>query len=132
MESFLEILEERNVCPNEVSGQKKLYYDLLFSAKYVNGLSKILQGGMNLSAARNGFSAAPPDLDAQEKIKAEFHANILRFTELLKDFLKYTDEPTRREIQQKYLSLSQQSMVNLNSLIYDLSWLKKYYNSLRQ
>ena len=125
----------------ENSVNKKLYNDLQFSAKYVNGLAKILQSNISVSTSRNGFSSPikePGDKvsvsneEATEKIKKEFHSNIVKFTELLKEFLKNADEEIKKDFENKYLSLTQSSMLNLNSLIYDLSWVKKYNNSLRK
>ena len=125
----------------ENSINKKLFYDLQFAAKYVNGLSKILQNSISVSANRNGF--APPaeasaqagvsasDEEAKEKIKKEFHANILKFTELFKELIKTAGENIRKDLEMKYLSLTRESMLNLNTLVYDLSWLKSYYNSKR-
>lgn len=117
---------------SSIAGNEKLYNDLLFSAKYVNGLAKILQSSISVSSSRNGFSNSASDEEAKEKIKKEFHENIIRFTELLKELLKHADEGLRKELEKKYLSLTQESMLNLNTLIYDLSWLKKYNNSKRK
>ncbi len=119
----------------EIAGNfvnKKLYNDLQFSAKYVNGLAKILQSNISVSSSRNGFAVSASDEEAAEKIKKEFHANIVKFTELLREFLKNADEDVKKDFENKYLSLTRESMLNLNTLIYDLSWLKKYYNSLRK
>jgi len=116
----------------ENSANKNLFYDLLFSAKYVNGLAKILQSNVSVSSSRNGFAVSASDEEAKEKIKKEFHANIVKFTELFKEFLQNADDAVKKDFENKYLSLTQSSMLNLNSLIYDLSWLKKYYNSKRK
>ena len=119
-----------------LSGNVKIYYDLQFSAKYVNGLSKILQDNLSSGlpgdgSSRLGERAGISQEDAAEKIKNEFKTNILKFTELLKELLMHADKETRTEFEKKYLSLTKESMLNLNTLIYDLSWLKKYNNSRR-
>ena len=114
------------------SGNNKLYYNIQFFAKYVNGLSKILQDNISVSANREGFSVSPQsEEEAKEKIKNEFKTNILKFTELLKELLNNADKETKKELENKYLSLTRESMLNLNTLIYDLSWLKKFSNSKR-
>ncbi len=124
------------------SGNYKLYNDIQFFAKYVNGLSKILQDSISVSSNREGFSlpaerageagvSPQSEEEAKEKIKREFKTNILKFTELFKELLKHADKDIKREFENKYLSLTKESMLNLNTLIYDLSWLKKYNNSKR-
>jgi len=55
----------------------------------------------------------------------------MKFCDLLREMLKHADKEIKTELEQKYLSLTRESMLNLNSLIYDLSWLKSYYNSKR-
>ena len=114
------------------SGDEKLFYDLQFSAKYVNGLAKILQSNISVSQNMNGFSISASDEEAKEKIKKEFQQNIMKFCNLLREMLKYADKDIKAELEQKYLSLTRESMLNLNTLIYDLSWLKSYNNSKRQ
>lgn len=113
------------------SADEKLFYDLQFSAKYVNGLSHILQKNISISQNMNGFSVAAADDEAKEKISKEFKDNILKFCDLLRKVLKYADKETKNSLELKYLSLTRESMLNLNTLIYDLSWLKKYNNSKR-
>lgn len=115
----------------EASGKDKLFYDIQFTAKYLNGLTKILQSNVVLTPKpKIGEPAANPD-EARDKIMEEYKKNILKFSAYLKDLLAEADEQTRADIQERYLALNRTSMVNLTSLIYDLSWLKKYYNSKR-
>jgi hypothetical protein len=98
-----------------ISGKAKLYYDLQFSAKYVNGLSKILQDNLAGISIPNPKADEPAESkdEAAEKIKKEFKTNILRFTELLKDLLKHADDYTRKVFEEKYLALTRDSMLNL-------------------
>ena len=117
-----------------VSEKDKLFYDLQFTAKYLNGLGKILQSNAVLSTPKTpGNNGNPePDVDeARAKVMAEYKTNMMKFTNYLKDLLLEADETTRRDIEEKYLTLSRTAMVNLTTLIYDLSWLKRYYNSKR-
>lgn len=117
-----------------ISGKDKLFYDLQFSAKYLNGLGKILQSNVSLTTAKkpgtNG-EPAPTAEEAREKVMAEYKSNMMKFTNYLKDLLNNADEWSRKEIEEKYLALSRTAMVNLTTLIYDLSWLKRYFNSKR-
>ncbi len=116
------------------SGKDKLFYDIQFAAKYLNGLGRILQSNVALTTQKkpgsNGGEQPTAD-EAREKIMGEYKANMMKFTNYLKDLLLDADEADRKEIEEKYLSLSRTSMVNLTTLIYDLSWLKRYLNSKR-
>lgn len=116
------------------SGKDKLFYDIQFTAKYLNGLGKILQSNVAITTQKkpgeNG-EPSPTAEEAREKIMGEYKTNMVKFTNYLKDLLLDADETERKEIEEKYLALSRTSMVNLTTLIYDLSWLKRYYNSKR-
>jgi|SRR4030095_4497124 hypothetical protein len=112
-----------------ITGDGKLYYDLQFHAKYVNGLTKILQSNLSVSSNPSGFSVAPSNDEAKEKIRKEFQSSVVKFKELLKKLLENAEPDTKTELEKKYLSMTRESFLKLNSLIYDLSWLKKYYNS---
>lgn len=114
-----------------VSQKDKLFYDIQFSAKYLNGLTKILQSNVVLSPKPKSGEPAPDPEEAREKIMQEYKKNIIKFTQYLKDLLLESEESIRADMEERYLSLNRNSMINLTSLIYDLSWLKKYYNSKR-
>jgi hypothetical protein len=54
--------------------------------------------------------------------------NIEHFIDQLNIILKDFDEIDKSAITGKYLKYTRTSMINLTSLIYDLSWVKKYNN----
>lgn len=118
----------------EQSGKDKLFYDIQFAAKYLNGLGRILQSNVAITTQKkpgeNG-EESPSAEEARAKIMGEYKANMIKFTNYLKDLLLDADEADRKEFEDKFLSLSRTSMVNLTTLIYDLSWLKRYLNSKR-
>jgi len=118
----------------DISKQNKLFYDIQFAAKYLNGLGKILQGNIAISTDKNsnGSGKTPESFEVKEKIKEEFKKNMKKITDDLKKLIAYSDETFRAEFENKYLTLSRTSLQNLTTLIYDLSWLKKYNNSKRE
>lgn len=134
--SKIQNLEELSILIelSDTSGKDKLFYDIQFVSKYLNGLGKILKTGISLPAGKstngNEDSRVSPD-DAKEKIMTEYKSHMLKLTNYLNDLLIDADERVKSEITAKYLSLSRTSLVNLTTLVYDLSWLKKYYNSKR-
>ena len=116
----------------EKSQKDKLFYDIQFTAKYLNGLGRIMQAGA-IKTAKDETSETPQSPEeAKEKIMGEYRQNILRFTNYLKDLLLDADEQTKSGFEEKFLSLSRKSLISLTTLIYDLSWLKKFYNSMRK
>jgi hypothetical protein len=104
---------------------KKLFKDIIFTAKYLNGLGRVLQ--MSLTA--------PPEddnnvkLKSAEKVREEYKNNLNHFIKQLELYLLHSDEDFNKEFNNKFLSLNRTSMVNLTTLIYDLSWVKKFLNS---
>lgn len=118
----------------KTSGKETLFYDIQFTAKYLNGLGKILQSNVAITTQKktgtNG-EVPPTAEEAREKIMGEYKTNIIKFTNYLKDLLKDAEESDRRQMEEKYMALTRPSMMNLTTLIYDLSWLKRYLNSKR-
>jgi hypothetical protein len=108
-----------------ITKQEKLFEDIIFTAKYVNGLGKIIHGNVSATSATK-----PIDESALDKIKTEFKDNLQKLTTQIKSLLKTTNDSDKTEFEKKYLSLTQESLVNLTNLIYDLSWVKKYWNRM--
>jgi hypothetical protein len=118
----------------ERSKKDKLFYDIQFTAKYLNGLGKILQSNVSLASQKKpGSNGEPPQTaeEARKKVMAEYKTNMLKFTGYMKDILLNADADDRAMMEDKFLTLSRTALVNLTTLIYDLSWLKKFYNSKR-
>ena len=118
----------------EVSGKDKLFYDIQFAAKYLNGLGKILQSNVSLTPNKNtgGNGTPPPSAEeARAKIMEEYKNNMTKLTSYLSELLSDADSDIKKEIEEKFLSLTRTSLVNLTTLVYDLSWLKRYNNSRR-
>src|SRR4030095_1593373 len=113
----------------ESSEKDKLFYDIQFTAKYLNGLGKIMQSGTPPSK-KSSDNPQTPD-EAKEKILKEYRDNVLKFANYVKDLLLSADDETKSVFMDKFLGLTRTSMANLTGLIYDLSWLKKFNNSQR-
>jgi hypothetical protein len=61
----------------------------------------------------------------------EYKSNMIRLSNYLGDLLTDADDDVKTDFRAKYLSMNRTSLVNMTGLIYDLSWLKRYYNSKR-
>jgi hypothetical protein len=109
------------------SGREKLFGDTSFTAKYLNGLGKILHSA-NPAAGSDGKRI---DEDAKEKIRTEFKQAMMKFTLQLSEIIKDIPADDKKNFEDKYLAMNRTALVNLTTLIYDLSWVKKYLNSRR-
>jgi len=106
------------------------FYQMQFIAKYLNGLGKILESNIQFTG-RNTQASIDPE-QARKNIMQEYRENLILFTDLLRKLIRETDDEFRAEMEKNYLSLNTGSVANINSLIYDLSWMKKYYNSKKK
>ncbi len=110
---------------------KELFEDLLFTAKYLNGLGKIIQSN-RLASLKAGTEAARIDETAHEKIRNEFEQNLTKLNKQITDLISNLPADDITSFENKYLSLNRTSLVNLTTLIYDLSWVKTYSNAKKQ
>lgn len=108
---------------------KQLFKDLIFTAKYLNGLGKVMMNSMTgkIDAQFREEDKAVMESSA-EKIREEYQKNIELLISQINTLLLQTDKDDMLSFKDRYLSMTRSSMVNLTSLIYDLSWVKKYYN----
>ena len=106
------------------------FYQMQFIAKYLNGLGKILESNIQFTG-RNTQASIDPE-QARKNIMQEYRENLILFTDLLRKLIRETDDEFKAEMEKNYLSLNTGSVANINSLIYDLSWMKRYYNSKKK
>lgn len=101
--------------------KKSLLEDLSFSAKYSQGLLKIIQNRSN-------------DFEDEyfNKVKEEYTAVITKVRSLLEEIIENGSGFIKNIYKEKYLSMTHESLHNLNILIDDLSWLKMYLNDLKR
>ena len=90
---------------------------IAFTAKYLQGLFTIIQRGDKII-----------DQEIFKKYTAEYSENIEQLKNNLKTILSEGSEFYKKIFEEKYFSLTQSSISNLNNLCYDLSWLKMYLN----
>ena len=117
------------------SEKGKLFAEIIFSAKYLNGLEKILQGnivsGTAPNAALNGNKNKPLSNDAMDKIKGEYKGSLKKLIVDLKELIGDFEEQEKAGFTEKFLSMNRESMLNLSRLIYDLAWVKTFKNKQR-
>lgn len=118
---------------NRKSDLRKLFYILLenhqentieeicFTAKYVMGLIRVLKAGI-----------ANSEINSLEHVKKDFTTNMVKITEQLKSSLAFADEESRKYFEDEYLQMTQAGLKNLNLLLADLEWTKKYLNNQKR
>lgn len=102
-------------------GKEKLLEDLVFTSKYVQGLIRVLkEGGIN------------PEVKNTESIQNDLSENMKKAVGQIKEAVSLADGNTQQYFQRTYFELSQQGFMNLNDLLSDLEWTKKYINELKR
>ncbi len=97
------------------------FNELVFTAKYVKGLARILNKAPGI-----------PEVESVEHVKKDMSENIKKFSEQLRGIVSTIEESKKKYFVEKYLSLSRESMLNLNSLLEDLEAVKKYLNYVKR
>lgn len=101
--------------------KNELLEDLSFSAKYSQGLLKIIQNRSN-NIEDEYF----------ERIKVEYTEGVKKVRESLTTILNESSPFIKQIFIDKYLSLTHESLNNLNLLMSDLSWVKMYLNDIKR
>ena len=97
--------------------QEKNFEELVFNGKYLNGLMKVLKSGPGI-----------PEVESLEHIKKDLAIKMETLISQIREIVSKSDEVTMSFFENNYLQLSQQNLLNLNSLIEDLDRIKKYLN----
>lgn len=93
----------------------KSFEDIIFRAKFLKGLSKVM-AGYNESEEK------------REKLLEEYTTELKSLTELINTALSGTDQIIKDSFVQKYFELTPECFMNLNLLLEDLSVCKDYFN----
>lgn len=112
----LELLIDSAVKQNKIS----LLKELSFQAKFSNGLLRVVQ-------------KKESTIDEAYFLKAvdEYKNSIEKVRTVLEELLSNGSEFIKSVLTEKYLQLTQSSLANLNTLCSDLSYLKLFFNDLK-
>lgn len=91
--------------------------DTAFTGKYLYGLFSIIRRGENAV-----------DEAVLQKYMQEFTENVEKLKAGLKELIEPASSFFKNIFHDKYFSLTQESMINLNDLCSDLNYLKMYLN----
>ncbi len=99
----------------------KLFEETVFTAKYVQGLLRIVKSGTQ-----------NPEVQNLESIKKDFSDNINKAVAQLKELINNADDELKSHFEKTYFKLSQVGFLNLAELLNDLEWTKMYMNDLKR
>ena len=99
----------------------KEFDDLIFTAKYLNGLLRIVQKE-SMNSEISNFN----------EIKKDFSDNMNKIVQQIKGIISNADEQLKSHFDEVYFELSQQGFLNLSELLSDLEWAKMFSNEIKR
>ena len=93
------------------------FEELTFTGKYVQGLKRVLQKGAEFQ-----------EIDNLDHVKKDLTENMEKVIGDIKALLIHSSETNKKHFEDIYLSLTPNCFQNLNDLLEDLEWVKKYLN----
>lgn len=93
------------------------FEELTFTGKYVQGLKRVLQKGGDFQ-----------EIDNLDHVKKDLTENMQKVIGDIRALLTYSSETNKKYFDDNFLSLTPNCFQNLNELLEDLEWVKKYLN----
>jgi hypothetical protein len=93
------------------------FEELTFTGKYVQGLKRVLQKGADFQ-----------EIDNLDHVKKDLTENMENVIGDIRALLIHSSETNKKYFEDTYLSLTPNCFQNLNDLLEDLEWVKKYLN----
>ncbi len=93
------------------------FEELTFTGKYIEGLKRILQKGAEFT-----------EIESLDYVKKDLTENMKKVAEQIDSIVFKATETTKNHFEETYLKLSPECFNNLNQLLADLEWVKKYLN----
>ncbi len=113
---LIRIYEESLKTDNE-----KEFEDLAFTAKYVQGLLRVVNSG-----------TLNPEVKNIEQVKKDFSDNMEKTVGQIKNIIARSDEMLKQHFESTYFSLTRESFANMTELLSDLEWAKMYLNEIKR
>ncbi len=99
----------------------RLFEDLVFTAKYVQGLMKVMKMGQENS-----------EVKSLEHVKIDLAKNMEKVLNQIREILSGSSQSDKNYIEDTFLQMNPDAFKNLNELLSDLDWTKKYLNDLKR
>ena len=101
--------------------QTDLFEKTAFTAKYINGLKRVISSGSN-----------NPEIGNIEQIKQDLVDNYKKVLQQINQLISGGDEESQSNFSKKYLETSGESFTRLNSLLEDLDRVKIFLNDRKR
>ncbi len=99
------------------SGSEEKFEQLVFTSKYLQGLMRVLKKGAEIS-----------EIESLDNVKKDLTENMEKVVEQIREILDGESADVKTYFEQTYLLLTHVSFQNLNELLADLEWVKKFLN----
>lgn len=99
----------------------KLFEDLVFTAKYVQGLMKVMKMGRENS-----------EIKSLEHVQIDLTKNMEKLVEQIREITSGSSQSDKEYLDKTFLQMNADAFKNLNDLLYDLDWTKRYLNDLKR
>lgn len=99
----------------------KLFEDLAFTAKYVQGLMKVMKIGQENA-----------EVKSLEHVKIDLAKNMEKVVDQIRQIIVGSSQSDKDYIEKNFLQMTALAFSNLNQLLSDLDWTKKYLNELKR
>jgi hypothetical protein len=96
------------------------FNELIFTAKYLRGLMRVAEKAPGI-----------PEVENIEHIKSDISDNMNKVVEQIRSLMAGIERNKIDFFEENYLSLNQNSFINLNFLLDDLESVKKFLNHLK-
>ena len=96
------------------------FHELIFTAKYLRGLLRILNKAPGI-----------PEVENIDYVRSDILENMEKIIDQLRKIVSGTEPATIKFFEKNYLLLNQDSFKNLNLLLADLESVKKYLNYIK-
>ncbi len=99
----------------------KSFNDLIFTAKYVQGLKRVIDKGASMT-----------DVNNLEDVKKDLSENLVSLVDILKEYNTSMPDENKEKFEYDYLKMNSDCLSNLNNLLKGLEWTKIYLNDLKR
>ena len=104
-----------------VNGIEEQFENLIFTAKYVCGLMRVLKSAPGI-----------PEVTGVDQVKNDLSENMKKGIEQLKKIISFSNENDQKYFDENYFTLSNQNLNNVTELFSDLESVKKYINYFKR
>jgi hypothetical protein len=100
---------------------KELFENLTFTAKYVKGLIRVMKMGQENS-----------EIKSIDHVKVDLTKNMEKVVGQIRELISSSSDADRNYFEENFLQMTTSAFSNLNELLSDLDWTKKYLNDLKR